>query len=533
MIANELDSRLIDALFDPGRYPHPVESVKLLETHISWVLLAGEYAYKIKKPVNFGFLDFSELSARQFFCHEELRLNRRLAPALYLDVVGIGGSVDQPIFGAESAFEYAVKMRRFAEEMLLSHLLEHRLLRVADIQNLAATMAGFHGKLPSAAIDGDYGNPEAVAQPARQNFLQLSRLLDRRYAERLENLRLGNEKEYQRCRAFFDRRLQDGRVRECHGDLHLGNIVMLGDSPTPFDGIEFNPNLRWIDVVNDIAFLLMDLQHRQRPDLAFAFINAYLEIGGDYEGLVVLRFYLGYRAMVMAKVTAIRAAQLGRAASLSSCESYLGLAEQFYSPSRPALMITYGLPGCGKTMVSQIVIEKFRAIRLRSDVERKRLFGIPTQQRSHSAIDGGIYTSEATERTYEHLLMLCRLILQGGFNVIVDAAFLKHQERRQFQGLARALNLPFAILAISCDDTAVRERIFQRHIAGSDASEADVAVYEKLKGAAEALTADELGFAIGVTNDSDIAFLSEDAAVWEKVEKAINERQHRTDSPYS
>ena len=521
MVKTELDCRLIDALREPACYSHPVEEVKLLETHISWVLLAGDYVYKIKKPVDFGFLDFSKLSQRKFFCHEELRLNRRLAPDLYLDVVGIAGNAEQPVLGAEPAFEYAVKMRRFPEENVLDYMLAQNRLSVQHMQSLAEMMAEFHNQLPSVAIDAGYGDAEAVVKPTQQNFQQLSVLLDDRYSERLASLEASNEHEYQRCKVLFNQRLQEGKVKECHGDLHLGNIVLLGDQPTPFDGIEFNPALRWIDVINDIAFLLMDLQHRQRPDLAFAFVNAYLQTTGDYEGLAVLRFYLSYRAMVMAKVTAIRAAQLGKSASLAQCESYLTLAERFEAPAKPVLIITHGLPGCGKTSVSQIVIENYKTIRIRSDVERKRLFGLLAHQRSQSEFDEGIYTPEATERTYRRLLDLSRLILQSGFSAIVDAAFLKQQERQQFRSLAEQLNLPFVILNVCCDDALLRQRIRQRHSEGSDASEADIGVYEQLKTAKETLSDDEKRYSLEVINNGGIQQLAGDSKIWQKFETLI------------
>lgn len=521
MINSKLDCRLIKALCDTARYPHPVESVHVLETHVSWVLLAGDYAYKIKKPVDFGFLDFSTLAKRKFYCHEELRLNRRLAPDLYLDVVSIGGDPDKPSLDTEPAFEYAVKMRRFAEAMLLDRQLATGHLNVRHMLSLADTMVQFHAQLTPAACDAGYGDAESVVKPTRQNFLQLSKLLDQSYTARLSALQTANEREYEHCLPLFDQRLQHGKVRECHGDLHLGNIVILDDKPTPFDSIEFNPALRWIDVINDIAFLLMDLMHRQRPDLAFAFLDAYLQATGDYEGLAVLRFYLGYRAMVMAKVAAIRAAQLDKSANLAQCDSYLALAEHFYSSARPALIITHGLPGCGKTTVSQIVLEKFQAIRLRSDVERKRLFGLRAQQRSGSALHGGIYTPQATTRTYRHLLDMSRLILQSGFNVIVDAAFLKHSERQYFRTLAHELNAPFIILRITCPDERIRQRIQQRHAESIDASEADIAVYEKLKNDAEALTEDERCYAFELVNNCNIDELAQKQDIWQALANLI------------
>ena len=518
MLNSDSDTVLIESLLNPACYPHPVAAVKKLETHISWLLLAGDFVYKIKKPVDFGFLDFSDLSRRQFFCHEELRLNRRLAPEFYLDVISIGGSAEMPILGAEPAFEYAVKMRRFAEDQLLDHLLLQGQLTVRHFQRLAETLAQFHADLPPAAINIGYGDVEAVALPTRQNFQQLSQLLNKSYAEQLTRLQAASELEFSRCLPLFTQRLQAGKVRECHGDLHLGNIVLIDDKPMPFDGIEFNPSLRWIDVINDIAFLLMDLQQRERPDLAYAFLDCYMQASGDYAGLVVLKFYLGYRAMVMAKVSAIRATQMGGAFGLGLCQSYLALAEQFYTPKQPGLLITFGLPGCGKTTLSQLVLEKYQTIRIRSDVERKRLFGLQAHERSSSVVVVDIYSAEATQSVYQHLLTLARGILQCGFSVIVDAAFLKQQEREQFQRLAEELALPFAILAISVDDNLQRQRLNQRQ---NDASEADVAVLDKLKSAYETLTTSERQFVVEFVNNGSIDDVIRQQSAWGRLERLL------------
>lgn len=518
MVKGDLDCTLIESLKNPACYPHPAESIRLLETHISWVLLAGDFVYKIKKPVDFGFLDFSELAQRQLFCREELRLNRRLAPSLYLDVVGIGGSPRQPVFDAEPAFEYAVKMQRFAEEDLLDHVLARGALTRQHMQRLAETLFEFHAGLPPAAADSGYGDAEAVALPARQNFQQLALLLDEPHAARLAGLRAASEQEFTACRALFEQRLRAGRVRECHGDLHLGNIVLLDGQPTPFDGIEFNPALRWIDVMNDIAFLLMDLQRRLRPDLAYAFLNAYLQAGGDYGGLGVLRFYLGYRAMVMAKVSAIRAAQLGGQDGLGQCGHYLDLAERFYRAPETGLLITHGLPGCGKTTVSQLVLERLGFIRIRSDVERKRLFGLQPQQASQSALDGGIYSPEATVKTYRHLLELAEVILRKGCSVIVDAAFLKQAERGQFLSLAARLGMPFAIVDVCVDETLQRRRISRRR---NDASEADNTVLDLLKNASEPLTAEERSYAVELHNNGAVEDLISQTPAWEKLNQLL------------
>ena len=514
-----LDSlpELIQALHNPLLYPHPAKNIRLLETHISWVLLAGRYAYKIKKPVDFGFLDFSAPARRRFYCEEEIRLNRRLAPGLYLDVVAIGGEPGRPVFGGEPAFEYAVKMRRFSTRKTLDALLQRGGLQTGHIDSLAETIAIFHAALPATDAGSDFGVADNVLAPALDNFHQLAALLASEAGESLMTLRRACEAEFSRCQALFAQRREQGMIRECHGDLHLGNIVLLRGKPTPFDGIEFNPDLRWIDTVSDIAFLLMDLRYRGRADLAYRFLDAYLQHTGDYAGCGVLRFYLAYRAMVKAKVNALRAHQ-GDTMAVNACHDYLRLATRMVAERGPALIVTHGLPGCGKTTVSQWLLEKFGAIRLRSDVERKRLFGLGARQSSQSQAEHGIYTQDATETTYRRLLALSRQILLSGFPVIVDAAFLKRQERQQFQRLADELELPFAIVDVHADEGLLTQRLAQRQRENRDASEAGVEVYTLLKAVAEPLAGDEKPFTVEVVNNLD-GFGQSNLAFCEKLKR--------------
>ena len=289
------------------------EAVEVVETHISWVLLAGDYAYKIKKAVNLGFLDFSTLEKRRFYCAEELRLNRRLAPDLYLEVVPIAGSADHPVLnGPGPAIEYAVKMRRFPQACLLDQVLLRGELTPETIDAIARRIADFHGRTAIADNESPFGTPERAHLPVAENFAQIRpRLRDNEDLIRLDELERWSEREYQaRFNALAARKAR-GLIRECHGDLHLGNMALLDGEAVPFDCIEFSDNLRWIDVISEAAFLAMDLQDRGRPDLARRFLNAYLEQTGDYEGLEVLRYYLVYRAMVRAKVACIRAGQDG------------------------------------------------------------------------------------------------------------------------------------------------------------------------------------------------------------------------------
>ena len=297
----------------PAIFGRECVRVTVLETHISYVLLTGKHAYKIKKSVNLGFLDFTTLAARRFYCEQELRLNRRLAPALYLDVVAITGTIDAPVLGGDGpVLEYAVKMHEFSQEALASQLLSRNELAAADIDVLAAKVAAFHATIEVAAPDSAFGRPDDILRIALQNFARIRPLLatpaDR--AE-LDALALWAEREHQVRQTAFHERQRGGFVRECHGDLHLGNIARIDGEITIFDCIEFNDAMRWIDVMSEVAFTVMDLQDRGRGDLGQRFLNAYLEITGDYAGLSVLRFYLAYRAMVRAMVARLRAVQHG------------------------------------------------------------------------------------------------------------------------------------------------------------------------------------------------------------------------------
>ncbi len=480
-----MTEQLIQALQNPARYPHPVAEVELIETHISWVLLTGEFAYKIKKPVNLGFLDFSTLERRAFYCREELRLNRRLAPELYLTVVSITGTERQPLLcGSGEAIEYAVKMRQFDQAAQLDRVLARNELLPAHIDLLAAIVSHFHQNLPSAPVESPFGTAAAVRQPVLENFIQIRAHLQKTaLLQRLAPLEAWSHQQCEQLKDTFAARKADGFIRECHGDMHLRNMALIDNKVVVFDCIEFNENLRWIDVISEIAFLVMDLQDRQQPQLAQRFLNAYLEKTGDYAGLRVLRFYQLYRAMVRTKVDAIRLHQAGMSGEesqsiLNDLSAYLHLAGTYTGTASPCLIITHGVSGTGKTTHTQPLVEQLPAIRIRSDVERKRLFGIAADTHRAAEIDQGIYTPEATARTYERLKELSALILRCGYTVIVDATFLQASCRQPFILLARELGLPFYILDFSAPPELLRQRIRQRQLQ-QDASDATLAVLEK------------------------------------------------------
>jgi len=520
-------ARLVKAWLAGLRNQGKGRSVRLIETHISWVLLAGRYAYKIKKAVNLGFLDFTSLQARQFYCAEEIRLNRRLAPKIYLDVIAIGGSRENPLVGAHPVVEYAVKMRRFAISRQFDRLLARHKILPQHIDSLATTISQFHGNQPAAEASSTYGTAETVRLDAMQNFEQLGPLLDRQVdLDRLAEIHKASEREFIACRNLFEDRRAQGFVRECHGDLHLGNIVLVDQQAMPFDCIEFNSALRWIDVMSEIAFSVMDLQYHQCEALAYRFLNAYVEATGDFPGIRVLHFYMAYRAMVRAKVSAIRATQpdLSRGAAKAewaSCRAYMDFAASCFATKRSALIITHGLPGSGKTTFSQIALERLQAIRLRSDVERKRMFGLKPLADSQASIGIDLYSEEITHRTYLHMVELARMLLLAGYTVIVDAAFPKQAERELFCQLAQELRAGFVIATIQASTETLRTRIVQRHLAANDASEADIEVLEKLLITQQTLTAAEQAQAVNFVNED--GGLAADSRAWDKLHCLLNE----------
>lgn len=496
---------LFAALEHPECYPHPVAGVRVIETHISWVMLTGSHAYKIKKPVNLGFADFTTLGLRRHYCEEELRLNRRFAPGLYLDVVSIRGDARAPRIGGEGpVLDYAVKMREFPQEALASARLASGAFGAAEIDALAALVAGFHAATPAARPDDRLGAPGAVLASALQNFEQMLPLLKTSPDDRaLRALRQWTEREFAARQAAFEARKRGGFVRECHGDLHLGNIVVLDGRPVPFDCIEFNEELRWIDVMSEIAFLAMDLEDRGRGDLAWRFLNRYLEATGDYAGLGVLRFHLVYRALVRAKVHLMRSRQPGlrrteKARLARAFQDYLRLAGRLAAPKRVALILAHGLSGCGKTTLTQPLVELLGAVRLRSDLERKRLHGLAPLSSSGSGLGSGIYTAEATAATYRRLGELAQDALRAGYPVVVDAAFLKRPERDAFRAIAERLDAPFLILDFHAPQEVLRTRVAERLAVADDASEADLAVLEHQFAAREPLTPAEMAAAFAV-----------------------------------
>lgn len=508
-----MSQSLIEALQDPARFDHDVDHFEVIETHISWVLLTGDYAYKIKKPVDFGFLDFSSLDKRHHYCLEELRLNRRLAPSIYLDVVAIGGTANAPELNATTGvFEYAVRMRQFDEHGRLDHLLEADRLNTNHIDQLADELALFHQTNAVADDTGHYGEPEVIYHFINENFEQIRPLLNaeqhRQQLALLESIEQWCRQVFAVSRDALVQRKRDGFIRECHGDAHLANMVYVDNQVTLFDCLEFNPDLRWIDVISEIAFIVMDLDDRGRSNLANRLLDRYLQRTGDYAGLRLLRFYQVYRACVRAKVDALRLQQMTEGkdyeAGWNRFCTYLELAASYTRAIHPLMVCCFGLSGSGKTTVSQQLLETLPLIRLRSDVERKRLFGLALEAKTPKENIDKLYGKEATRRTFDRLIELVGRITAAGFAVVVDATFLRRAQRRQFRQLARSLGIGFVLLAVTADVAVMKRRIADRRRHDADASEADIAVLERQQAWLEPLTTEEAKLALTVVNNDGL-----------------------------
>lgn len=495
----------ISNLLNSDAYNHPVENIELIETHISWVILTGKFAYKIKKPVNFGFLDFSTLEKRRNCCEQELRLNRRLASAIYLDVVAIAGTEEKPVISTtEEGFEYAVKMLQFPQSAQLDHMLSSGDLKIEHMDAIARMVADFHQVIPVTDKQMIYGNATEVYAPVEENFSQIKQHLNTSlYEKDLKVLQSWTVSEFSKLESIFEQRKANGFIRECHGDMHLRNLVWLDDRPMAFDCIEFSPPLRWIDVMSEVAFFVMDLQDRKQDNLANRFLNSYLEITGDYAGLVILPFYLCYRALVRAKVNVLLLEQKSiseqeRVQSKAEFVSYLELAKSYTQVSTPKLIITRGASASGKSTLSRQLVDAMGAIRIRSDVERKRLFNIDASESALEEINSGVYSARASQQTYQKLIELAEHVIKAGYSAIIDAAFLKYGQREPFEQLAKHLNAPYIILEATAADDVLRQRIMDRK---NDVSDADLAVLEHQLSNWQALHSNEFANTVSVQTD--------------------------------
>lgn len=461
---------------DARSFPHSVSRLQRRETAISWVVLTGKFAYKIKKPLRLEFLDASSLSRRGLLCEEELRLNRRFAPELYLQVLPISEHHGHPYIGAgRRAVEYCVRMRQFDGSQELARRLEAARVGAAELAAFGERLGVWH-QGAAAATTAPYGRAALVRAQMRQNFTALRERLPQRRAARLQELADWTEQTLSRLSGLIEQRRRGGRVRECHGDLHAGNIVCWKGRWVPFDCVEFEPRLRYIDVMSDVAFLFMDLLARRHPKLAYAFLTGYLEQSGDYAGLRLLRLYSVYRALVRAKVDALSGGAASAPAMARTARERrirarlrgrLTIAARLAAGARPALILMHGVSGSGKSWLSTRLLRSLGAVRVRSDLERRRLLG------------AGAYSAAATRTIYQRLHDCARDALAGGHRVIVDAAFLEHARRRPFERLALRGGFPLLLIDCHAPRACLIGRMSRRAREAADPSEATPAVLEK------------------------------------------------------
>jgi aminoglycoside phosphotransferase family enzyme/predicted kinase len=502
-----LGTRLAE-LLDPAAFPHPVTQLQGRETPISWVLLTGVYAYKIKKPVHFEFIDASSLQRRHFLCAEELRLNRRFAPDLYVDVVSI---VEQHgrlrIDAPGTPLEYAVRMRQFAASAELANQLAQALVTREDMAALGRYVAKQHRAAP-VAVDEEFGRPQLIRAQLEQNFEPLRAASgDADHLRLLLQLERWSRERIHTLTGLVSKRRHCGQVRECHGDLHAGNIVRWNGPFLPFDCLEFDPRLRWIDVISDVAFLFMDLLSHTRPDLAYVFLTAYLEDSGDYEALRLLPLYSVYRALVRAKVEALGVAIDDPAAARKhqdQMNARLNTAAELISEPAPALLLMHGVTASGKSWVSEQLIGALGAVRMRSDLERRRL-AISGSAPAVPGIGEGPYSDAARKLVYARLLECAESSLTGGYHAIIDATFLARSDRQMFAALAQRRHCPLLIISCCAGRQTLTARLDLRSRRAADPSEATLAVLDSQLGAAEPLDKEELVQTVLIDTESDTA----------------------------
>lgn len=499
---------LVAALCNPAAWPHPVDTVQVLETHISTVLLAGPHACKLKKPVSLGFADFSTPALRRHYCGEELRINRRTAPDVYLGLCEVAGPREHPrmlpVGVAEGApgIEVALCMRRFDQGALLDHLARAGRLEAGHMDRLAAGLVRFHAQAAAAPADTPFGSAALVQRWTQASLVALRRHLhEGAERARLHAVETALQAEFERRAAAIGLRRLHGRVRECHGDLHLGNLVLVDGEPLPFDAIEFNDELRWIDVVSDVAFVFMDLLAHGLPRLAWRLLGRWLQGSGDDGGLALLRYYAAYRALVRAQVAAIREQQGGNGAHHAGLAGRLQLAQQLLEPAAPVVVAMSGLSGSGKSVVAQSLAEQLGGVCVRSDVERKRLFGLPATARVPAA---EIYGAAAGRRTYERLHQVVRSCIDARVPVVVDAASLRRHERHAMRELAESLDVRFHLVVCDAPLPLLRRRVAERAAQGTDASDADAAVLEQQLQWREPIAADEQPVTVVLETDTGL-----------------------------
>lgn len=508
---------VIEDLMRPAAYPEQTRTVSLIQTHISWILLTDRHAYKIKKPVNFGFLDFSTLEKRRFYCHEELRLNRRLCPDLYEAVVELRSTQDGAAFhGDGPLLDYAVRMKRLPPEGMLDRLVEQHAVSNDDMRRIAVSISSFHKAAAPSPPSAGFGSLEQIMFNWNESLEQMrpyeASTLPACERERIAAWVSGYTREHA---GLFADRVHGGYIRECNGDIHLENICLHDGNISIFDCIEFNERFRFCDTAADIAFLAMDLDYHCRPDLAQCVISAYCSDSGDHGLPAVLTFYKLYRAFVRGKVESFRLSDTGiseheRLAASSRAVRHFRLVRGYLvrETLKPSLFITCGLMGCGKSALAEQLAFELGIPVHSSDRIRKAMFDAPRVQAEQAEYGTGLYSAEKDRATYYELERLARESLAAGSSVIIDASFRTRSDRARFAALAASAGVEFIVLNVQCDEATQLRRLDERSRAGSSLSDGrqELAAPQRLS---FETPADEPGTMVYIESDRPVQLLAE------------------------
>ncbi len=473
----------VKALLTPEAYPDHPARVEMVQTQMSFVFLTGQYTYKTKKPVNLGYLDYTTLEKRLHFCRQELALNRRLCPGAYLDVLPITDAREGiKVGGSGETIEYAVKMKQLPQDRMMDVLLKKDGVKPEMLGQVAALMSAFHSKAAISAEISSYGSMQMIQTNTDENFSQTEKYIGSLIPERTFGFIKDYTNEFiRRNSRVFSLRVSEGRIRDCHGDLHAAHICF-GDEIYIYDCIEFNDRFRYCDVASEIAFLAMDIDRFGLADLSDAFVEAYLKASGDKGIAGLLDFYKCYRAYVRGKVACFKYDDpyiKDKDSILAEAKLYFNLAHK-YADKRPVVILVTGLIGSGKTRTAAEVGRGLGYTVLSSDVIRKELAGVPATERHYDEIDSGLYSPESTRKTYEEMLQRARGLLAAGRSVVLDASFKKRSDRQAAQDLARSAGAGFLVVECTADDKIIKKRLEDRQRKGS-VSDGRWEIYANLK----------------------------------------------------
>ncbi|MDH7516846.1 MAG: AAA family ATPase [Candidatus Thermoplasmatota archaeon] len=508
-------SKIVEHLKNPKFYGHNVKSVEILQTHISYVALTGSFAYKIKKPVNFGFLDFSTLEKRKFFCEEEKRLNKRLCPDIYLDVLPITQMNNKiELNGKGEIVEYTLKMKEFPQEQIMTNLLKQGKINEETIDRICTILVDFYNSQENTEEITKYGELKTVKQNIDENFEQTKPFIDITIPKNTYwYIKEANKKFFEKKKELFGHRMKEGCIKDCHGDLHSGNIVVSNDKIHIFDCIEFNKRFRFCDVASDIAFLAMDLDYLNHPYLSSYLIQRYVEKSNDNGIFDVLNFYKSYRAYVRGKVNSFQLNDQDidskkKNTIIETAKKYFELSQYYASlfsldlhKTKPLLFLVCGLTGTGKSTVAQKIAVDYHAHQINTDVVRKELAGIDKFERHHDKLNTGLYDPKKVGYTYEKVMEKASDFLKKGENVVLDATFQKKKYREMAHQIAAKNHSKLMIIHCVCTDDVVRKRLEQR-LKKRSVSDGRWEIYVEQKKTFEPFTSDEKHFEIDTSNES-------------------------------